>query len=56
MNKTLSLTDKELNIILFGLQKLPFESVNELIHNIVAQLQAQTEPAIDPVDVVLKKE
>ena len=41
MKKTLELTDQELNVILFALQKQPFEVVNDLIRNIVQQLQAQ---------------
>jgi len=41
MKFKLELTEQELNIVLFGLQKLPFETVNELIKNIVAQAQPQ---------------
>lgn len=46
--KKLEFTDQELNVVIFGLQKLPYETVAELIPNIVRQLQAQealTQPA-----------
>jgi hypothetical protein len=39
MKKTLQFTEQELNVILFALQKQPFEMVNGLIQNIVGQLQ-----------------
>ena len=41
MKKKLELTEQELNIVLFALQKQPFEMVNDLIRNVVSQLQAQ---------------
>lgn len=41
MKKKLELTEQELNIVLFALQKQPFEMVNDLIRNVVFQLQAQ---------------
>lgn len=39
MKKQLEFTEAELNVILYSLQKQPFEIVNELIKNIVLQLQ-----------------
>jgi hypothetical protein len=36
---TLELTDQEINTILFGLQKLPYENVAGLIPKIVKQIQ-----------------
>lgn len=39
--KELKFTEQELNIVLFALQKQPFEMVNDLIRNVVTQLQAQ---------------
>ena len=41
MKKNLEFTEQELNIVLFALQKQPFEMVNDLIRNVVFQLQAQ---------------
>lgn len=41
MKKTLELTEQELNLILFALQKQPFEVVNDLIRDIITQLQRQ---------------
>lgn len=52
--KTLTFTDQELNVVLFGLQKLPYETVAELIPNIVRQLQAQS--AIAQSAPVVKEE
>jgi outer membrane lipopolysaccharide assembly protein LptE/RlpB len=37
--KELKFTEQELNVILFALQKQPFEMVNDLIQNIVRQLR-----------------
>jgi hypothetical protein len=42
--KTIELTDQELNTILFGLQKLPYEAVINLIPKIVKQVQEQSKP------------
>jgi hypothetical protein len=47
MKKTLEFNEQELNIILFALQKQPFEMVNDLIRNVVGQLQAQ-QVAVEP--------
>ena len=41
----LELTKNELNIILYSLQKQPYEAVAEPIKNIVAQLQPKVEVA-----------
>lgn len=35
---TLEFTREELNVILYGLQKLPFEAVNDIIKSIVSQI------------------
>lgn len=43
MKKKLEFTDQELNIILYSLQKQPFEMVNDIIHSIAAQLKAANE-------------
>jgi hypothetical protein len=42
MKKKLEFTEKELNIILYALQKQPYDIVNVLIDNIVEQLKATT--------------
>lgn len=41
MKKKLEFTEQELNIIIYSLRKQPHEVVDELIHNLVLQLQAQ---------------
>ena len=57
MNRTLVFNEKELNIVLFALQKLPYETVNELIPAIVKQLQAQQDQVeVKPEGVVLTKQ
>ena len=50
MKKKLEFNDQELNILLFALQKQPFEMVNELIRNMVGQLQAQAQSKIEPTE------
>jgi hypothetical protein len=47
MKNSLQLTNQELNIILFALQKQPYEVVNDLIQNIVAQIKAANEVKTD---------
>ena len=43
MKHKIELTDQELNIILYSLQKQPYEVVSELIKNIALQLQPKPE-------------
>lgn len=47
MRKTLEFTDQELNILLLALQKQPYETVAELIKNIIMQLQPKVEEVKD---------
>jgi hypothetical protein len=46
MKRTLELTEQELNIILFGLQKLPYETSAEVIKAIVSQLQVKNNETV----------
>jgi hypothetical protein len=41
MKKNLELTDQQLNVILFGLQKLPYETSVQVINDIIEQLKTQ---------------
>jgi len=45
--RILKFTDQELNILLYSLQKQPFETVNGLILNIVEQLKADNEVKVE---------
>jgi hypothetical protein len=47
MKYNIELTDKDLSIIMYGLQKLPYETVHELIRDLVKQVNAQSENKTD---------
>lgn len=41
MKKKLELTDQQINVILFGLQKLPYETSVAVINDLIEQLKSQ---------------
>jgi hypothetical protein len=43
LSRVIELTDKELNVILYALQKQPYEIADPVIRSIAAQLQPTTE-------------
>lgn len=45
--KTLQLSDKDINILMFALQKLPYENVAPLIANIHKQVSEQPKTQSD---------
>ena len=52
--KTINFNDRELNILLYALQKLPWETADAILKNVVDQLKVQVE--VEPQNVILTKE